>query len=67
MNTKQLTELLARAERSQGWNFRSELPCAVRIAGGCVLHVVPAWLWQPRIRPYAKRFRTQPVPLRRAG
>lgn len=59
-------ELLAPAQKTQGWNLRSELPCAVTIHGGCVLHVVPAWLWQPRVQPRLARFNALTVPLRRA-
>jgi len=46
-----ISELIKKAERSPGWNFRSDLPVAVEVEGGCVLHVIPAWLWRPRLRP----------------
>lgn len=67
MNTQTalLVELLARAQKTPGWNLRTDLPCSAEIAGGCTLHVVPAWLWQPRVRPRLCRFDNATVNLRK--
>ena len=66
METQSVINLLARAQKTQGWNLRSELPCSARLDGGCTLHVVPAWLWQPRVRPRLCWFDTPAVQMRRA-
>lgn len=66
METQSVIDLLARAQKTQGWNLRSELPCVARLDGGCRLHVVPAWLWQPRVRPRQRWFDSPAVQLRRA-
>lgn len=65
MQTQSLFDLLAPAQKTQGWNLRSELPRVITIHGGCVLHVVPAWLWQPRVRPRICRFDTAATPMRK--
>jgi hypothetical protein len=52
-------------QKRQGWNARRDQPCTITIDGGCEVHAIPAWLWQPRIRPHVVRFDTQAVPMRR--
>ena len=59
-------DLLALAQKSQGWAFREYPPQYARLTGGCVLVVVPPWLWRPRVGPRPLPA-GPPVPLRRAG
>ncbi len=58
--------MLQLAKKSPGWNNRKDQPCSVALAGGCILHMVPAWLWQPRIRPQPNRCGSRAQPLRLA-
>lgn len=63
----ELDDLLALAERSQGWNFREYPPQRMRLRGNCELIVVPPWLWRPRLRLVQPRPECPPIPFRRAG
>ena len=67
IDLSQLEEYLKAAQKTRGWNGRRDLPATISLEGGCDVHVVPAWLWQPRIKPYVERFDTRPIPLRRIG
>ena len=48
MHTHDLDTLLDRASRRRGWAFVSDPPARVALDGGCVLCVIPAWLWRSR-------------------
>jgi hypothetical protein len=66
INSIEAIEILA--QKRPGWNARRDLPAMISLEGGCDVHVVPAWLWQPRIKPRVERFDTQPTPMpRRIG
>jgi hypothetical protein len=48
MKTTDLENLLALAEKTQGWNFREYPPQYAKLIGGCELIVIPPWLWRRR-------------------
>lgn len=56
-------ELLTK--KRPGWNARHDQPQIITLEGGCQVHAIPAWLWQPRIRPRLVRFDTTPTPMPR--
>lgn len=51
MNVERDLSFLANAQKTRGWNNRSDQPCAVNV-GACTLYIIPAWLWRPR--PHAR-------------
>ena len=48
MKTTELENLLAMAEKTQGWNFREWPPQRAQLTERCELIVIPPWLWRRR-------------------